>query len=162
MPKGIPPPEQGGFTMATPVVEIGFNVFPKRHTCDGEDSSPEIRISRLESPYFAIILADPGAQRTHWLIWNIKATDTIPGGIPRDPEVVTPILARQGTNDFGRIGYSGPCPPKGSAHEYYFNLYGIDGPLDLPAGSKEPELKEALKGRTTEYSGITVASYRRE
>ncbi|QYZ78327.1 YbhB/YbcL family Raf kinase inhibitor-like protein [Methanofollis formosanus] len=148
--------------MENPIVEIGFDVFPKRHTCDGEDISPEIHISRLASPYFAIILTDPGAKVDHWLIWNIPATDLIPEGIPGMPDVSSPISARQGKNDLGKIGYSGPCLPEGAAHEYYFNLYGTDAPLDLPGGASGAELKEALKGHTIQYSGSTVAGYRRE
>lgn len=148
--------------MDNPIVEIGFNVFPKKHTCDGEDISPEIRISRLEAPYYAIILTDPGARVDHWLIWNIRTTNVIPEGIPRQPEVSSPIEARQGRNDLGTIGYSGPCLPEGAAHEYYFNLYGIDAPLDLPPGASGGDLKKALKGHTVQYSGMAVAGYSRE
>jgi Raf kinase inhibitor-like YbhB/YbcL family protein len=147
--------------MDNPVVEIGFTTFPEQHTCDGEDSSPEIRISGLKSPYFAIILSDPGAKVDHWLIWNIKETDVVPAGVPKTAEVHAPIAARQGRNDFGKIGYSGPCLQKGSAHEYYFNLYGTDGPLDLPAGAGGAELKEALKKHAVQYSGTAVAGYRK-
>jgi Raf kinase inhibitor-like YbhB/YbcL family protein len=148
--------------MDNPVIEIGFTTFPEQHTCDGEDSSPEIRISGLKSPYFAIILTDPGAKVDHWLIWNIKATDVVPAGIPKTAEVHAPIAARQGRNDLGKIGYSGPCLPKGSAHEYYFNIYGTDGPLDLPGGAGGAELKEALKGHAIQYSGTAVAGYRKD
>ncbi|WP_342676118.1 YbhB/YbcL family Raf kinase inhibitor-like protein [Methanofollis sp. UBA420] len=148
--------------MENPIVKIGFNVFPTRHTCDGEDISPEIHISRLESPYFAIILTDPGAKVDHWLIWNIKATDVIPEGIPGKIEVSSPISALQGMNDLGAIGYSGPCLPEGAAHEYYFNLYGTDAPLDLPGGATGAELREALKGHTIQYSGMAVAGYSRK
>jgi Raf kinase inhibitor-like YbhB/YbcL family protein len=148
--------------MVNPIVEIGFDIFPERHTCDGEDISPEIRISRLESPYCVIILTDPGAKVDHWLIWNIPATDLIPEGIPANPEVSSPVQARQGRNDLGKIGYSGPCLPEGAAHEYYFNLYGTDAPLDLPGGASGAELKEALKGHTVQYSGTAVAGYSRK
>ncbi|TAJ44164.1 YbhB/YbcL family Raf kinase inhibitor-like protein [Methanofollis fontis] len=151
--------------MANPIVEIDFTVFPKRHTCVGEDVSPEIRISRLESPYCALILSDPGApggEFAHWLIWNIKKPDRIPENIPKTPEVSSPFAALQGTNDFGKIGYNGPCPPKGSAHEYYFNLYGLDAPLQCAPGATLAELKQAMKGHEKEYSGTAVATFRRE
>jgi phosphatidylethanolamine-binding protein (PEBP) family uncharacterized protein len=36
-------------------------------------------------------------------------------------------------NDFGKVGYGGPCPPRGHGpHHYHFRLYSINRPtLDL-------------------------------
>jgi Raf kinase inhibitor-like YbhB/YbcL family protein len=132
--------------------EIGFDVFPRRHTCDGENISPEIRLSGVEAPYLAVIVTDPGARGGafhHWVIWNIPKTDRIPEGIPKEPVV-------------GLIGYSGPCPPAGMAHEYYFNVYGLDAPLDLAAGATAHELEQAMEGHEVQYSGFAVATYRGE
>jgi len=33
---------------------------------------------------------------------------------------------KQGVNDFGEVGYGGPCPPPGPAHHYVFTLYALD------------------------------------
>lgn len=147
------------------LAEIGFNVFPKRHTCDGEDISPEIRISRCEAPCIALILTDPGAADGafyHWLIWNVRAMEVIPEDIPKDGEVTTPIAAVQGKNSFGKIGYNGPCLQQGSAHEYYFNVYGLDALLDLPGGASHDELIDAMEGHMIQYSGFAVATYRKD
>jgi Raf kinase inhibitor-like YbhB/YbcL family protein len=150
--------------MQNPIVDIDFTEFPARHTCDGEDVSPRIRLSRVESPYLAVILTDPGAKGGpfhHWLIWNIPAAKEIPEGIPKKGEIESPIRGVQGKNDKGSIGYSGPCPPHGIAHEYYFNIYGLDGPLALEAGASFADLEKAMEGHTLQYSGTAVAAYRR-
>jgi Raf kinase inhibitor-like YbhB/YbcL family protein len=53
--------------------------------------------------------------------------------------------ARHGTNDFGRLGYGGPCPP-GGTHRYFFKLYALDTELDLASGITKDQLLEAMKG----------------
>jgi hypothetical protein len=57
-----------------------------------------------------------------------------------------PSGARQGRNDFGKIGYSGPCPPPGQPHRYFFKLYALDGKLSLKAGATKAEVERAMKG----------------
>ena len=44
--------------------------------------------------------------------------------------------ARQGRNDFRKIGYNGPCPPPGKTHRYFFRLYALDAKLDLAPGAR--------------------------
>lgn len=70
----------------------------------------------------------------------------IPSGIPDNPEITTPLKAIQGSNSFGKIGYMGPCPPKGKPHRYYFRIYGLDKMLDLDPGATRQELENAMKG----------------
>ena len=55
--------------------------------------------------------------------------------------------AKQGKNDFGKIGYGGPAPPKGKPHRYFFKVYALDTALDLPPGAtKAQQLMDAMKG----------------
>jgi len=54
--------------------------------------------------------------------------------------------ALQGKNDFGNVGYGGPCPPGGSTHRYFFKLYALDGKLDLKAGASKADVERAVKG----------------
>jgi Raf kinase inhibitor-like YbhB/YbcL family protein len=145
--------------------EIGFDVFPRRHTCDGDDISPEIRLKGAEAPYYAVIVTDPGAPGgafDHWVIWNIPKTDRIPENIPHEGVVESPVRAVQGRTDFGRIGWNGPCPPIGAAHEFYFNVYGLDAELDLDPGATAADLRRTMEGHQLQYSGFAVATYRRE
>jgi Raf kinase inhibitor-like YbhB/YbcL family protein len=124
--------------------------IPKRHTCDGADLSPALSWNGVSPAALslALIVDDPDAPRgtwTHWLIWNIPAHLTaLPEGVPA--QEVLENGARQGRNDFDRIGYGGPCPPPGKAHRYFFKLYALNTSLDLKAGAGRQELERALKG----------------
>jgi Raf kinase inhibitor-like YbhB/YbcL family protein len=82
---------------------------------------------------------------THWIIWNIPAqTTSLPEGVPKMGE--SGDGARQGRNDFKRIGYGGPCPPPGKPHRYFFKLYALKAKLGLKAGASRSELESAMKG----------------
>jgi Raf kinase inhibitor-like YbhB/YbcL family protein len=144
-------------------VRIDFEEIPFRHVCDGEDISPSIGIAGLNAPYLAVIMDDPDAPRgtfTHWLIWNIRATEVIPEGIPPSGEVTEPIRAVQGMNDFKSVGYGGPCPPKGKTHRFFFRVYGIREPIDLPPGASRRELETILEAVAVQY-GEAMAVYTR-
>jgi Raf kinase inhibitor-like YbhB/YbcL family protein len=138
--------------------------FPKKHTCDGEDLSPLIHIDRIHSPYLAIIVDDwigPSKRFTHWLMWDFESRPVIPENIPRAALITLPFTAVQGTNDFGSTGYRGPCPPQGKVHTYYFNVYGLDAILGIPAGSGRDVLENAMNGHMVQYGGQAIATYSR-
>ena len=81
----------------------------------------------------------PGGLFTHWLVWNIDPTTSQLG------ENSVPAGAAQGTNDFGRIGYGGPCPPAGT-HRYYFRLFALDQKIDLKPGRQTERLGSGAQG----------------
>jgi Raf kinase inhibitor-like YbhB/YbcL family protein len=144
-------------------ITVDFDHFPPEHTCDGENLSPRIRVSGSDAPYLAVIMDDPDAPRgtfTHWLAWNIPSTGEIPAGIPPEPRVSRPVPAVQGTNDFRRTGYGGPCPPKGAEHRFFIRVWGVEREIDLPPGAGRVELDTALTPVATGY-GETMAIYRR-
>jgi hypothetical protein len=77
-------------------------------------------------------------------MWNIPATArSLPENLPKTEK--SEGGARQGTNDFRRIGYGGPCPPSGT-HRYYFKLYALDTTLDLPSSTTKRDLEVAMRG----------------
>jgi len=144
-------------------VKLEFSQFPKKYTCDGEDISPKIEIEELNAKSIAIIVDDPDAPIgtfTHWVIWNIEPANVIPEGIPKESEISKPFKAIQGKNNFGKIGYNGPCPPKGKPHRYFFKIYGLDTTLDLKKGSKKKDLEKAMEGHILQY-GEAMAKYGR-
>ena len=52
----------------------------------------------------------------------------------------------QGTNDFRKIGYHGPCPAAGKPHRYYFILFAVDQKLNLDSIAGRRELEAPMKG----------------
>jgi|Deesub1362A_J573_1020465.scaffolds.fasta_scaffold00049_36 hypothetical protein len=146
------------------VVKLGFETFPKKYTCGGEDISPSIKLSGISENVksLAIIMDDPDAPYgtfTHWIAWNIPRTSDsleIPEGIPQDS--ILNSLMIQGMNDFGKIGYGGPCPPPGKPHRYFLKVYGLDTELQIEPGSRRSDLERAMERHVVQY-GETMAIY---
>ena len=81
----------------------------------------------------------------HWVLFNLPASARdLPGGVPKVKELAGGGL--QGTNDFRKIGYGGPCPPPGKPHRYYFKLYALKSKLNLAAGATKMDVEQAMKG----------------
>jgi len=124
-------------------------MIPKKYTCDDVDISPPLKWSNVPegAKTIALICDDPDAPVgtwVHWVLYNLPASITeLPENIP--PEKTLSNGAKQGTSDFGRIGYGGPCPP-GGTHRYYFKIYALDKELDLEPGATKSELLEAMEG----------------
>ena len=135
----------------------GANI-PSKFTCDGADTSPPLQIADIpsEAKSLALIVDDPDAPSglfTHWLVWNIlRQTNAVGEG--STPKGV------QGTNDFGKSGYGGPCPPSGT-HRYYFKIFALDRELDLPFGAKRGQLHAAMKGHVV-AQGELMGRYSRK
>jgi Raf kinase inhibitor-like YbhB/YbcL family protein len=64
-------------------------------------------------------------------------------------------------NDFGRVGYGGPCPPPGKAHHYHFKLFALDTELNLAARVSRKQLEYAMRGHILGQAEL-VGTYRRE
>lgn len=135
--------------------------IPKKFTCDGGNINPELQIQNIpgEAKSLALIVDDPdatgGRTFTHWLLWNIDPKTTLIKEESKPPESI------EGKNDFGRIGYGGPCPPPGSKpHRYFFKLYALRAVLDLPEGAKKGELESEISKHLVEKSEL-IGLYQR-
>ena len=138
-------------------------LIPAKYTCDGADISPPLQWDAVpeSTKSIALICDDPDAPMGTWVHWVIF-------GLPADirelaedvpPDKTLPNGARQGTSDFGRIGYGGPCPPSGT-HRYFFKIYALDRELDLPAGARKRDLLKAVEGHIL-GQGELVGKYKR-
>lgn len=152
--------------MALDVVSPAFasgGMIPRKHTCDGEDVSPEISWSGApaETRSFALICDDPDAPAgtwVHWVVFNLPAgVSRLPEAMPAEPAL--PNGGRQGKNDFRRLGYGGPCPPSGT-HRYFFKVYALDRLLDLDPGATKAQVEAAMKGHVL-AEGSLMGRYRR-
>ena len=133
-------------------------MIPAKFTCDGENISPGMKIpeasDRIQT--FVLIVDDPdapGGTFVHWVVYNIPACKfEIEENMPKKERLIDGTL--QGKNDFNKIGYDGPCPPRGSTHRYYFKLYGIDTHLNLPPGITKVQLEAVMKGHIVDESEL--------
>jgi Raf kinase inhibitor-like YbhB/YbcL family protein len=148
--------------IVSPSIKSG-EMIPSVHTCDGEDTSPALQWSDppAGTKSFALISDDPdapGGNWVHWVIWNIPAAArALPENLPKKGAL--PDGTRQGTNDFGRIGYGGPCPPSGT-HRYYFHLYALDAAVEVPEASGKAQLERAIKPHILSEAEL-MAKYQR-
>lgn len=124
-------------------------MIPSQYTCDGQDISPPLSWDAppTGTQSLALIVDDPDAPGqifVHWVLYDLPpeldqlpqsaaAQDTLPGG------------GTQGKNDFGKLGYGGPCPPSG-IHRYFFKLYALDRELGLKSGATKAQLEAAMNG----------------
>src|SRR5262249_2263831 len=85
-------------------------------------------------------VVDPDANGfVHWTVLDLKPTTT---GLPRGV-APTATSVQQGRNDFGNVGYGGPCPPSGT-HPYRFTLAPL-APPPAPRGHPSgPPVRSAL------------------
>ena len=124
--------------------------IPVKYSCDGQNVSPPLAWSQPppETQAFTLIVDDPDAPIgafTHWVLFNIPATASqLPEGIPAIEQLETGAL--QGKNGAGKIGYMGPCPPRGSTHRYRFTIYALDSRLDLKQSAFKDQVLKALEG----------------
>ena len=129
-------------SMIYTLLNNGVNVC----TADGSiggDISPQLSWSRAVpgTKSFAVIAFDVTASFTHWGIYNIAPDAT---GLPANAGAPGSAFGQQITNDFGLVGYDGPCPPAGLVHTYVFTVYALDTKLRLPASTTFPANAETL------------------
>ncbi|HMA04575.1 MAG TPA: YbhB/YbcL family Raf kinase inhibitor-like protein [Methanomicrobiales archaeon] len=159
-----------GARTGTPVLEVSSAAFapggeiPVMYTCDGANVSPPLSWSAPPqgTESIAILVTDPdapGGTFVHWVAWNIPpGTREIPSGSAGKP--VLPTGSVQGTSDFGRQGYGGPCPPGGKPHHYHFVVYALDSALTLPGKRDGRTLESSVRGHIL-AQGETIGIYRR-
>jgi len=143
----------GGAAMAMSLRSPAFAAnasIPAKYTCVGDDASPPLAWSDAPAgtKSLALIVDDPDAPDpkaprvvwVHWVLYNL------PADANALPEGATPLPAgaKQGLNDFKRVGYGGPCPPIGR-HRYYFKLYALDVVLPDLGSATKAQLEQAMK-----------------
>jgi Raf kinase inhibitor-like YbhB/YbcL family protein len=132
--------------------------IPSRHTCEGEDLSPQLRWLNVPegTRSLALVVDDPDAPAgvfTHWIGWGLDPrTDGLGEGEKAPSE---------GRNDFGTTGYRGPCPPlRHGRHRYLFRLYALDVELELGPGASKAQLEQAVEGHVLTTADL-VGTYER-
>lgn len=140
--------------------------IPTEFTCDGEDVSPPLEWTAPPDGTESLVLLveDPDAPVpkafTHWILFNLPADAQ---QLPRHYRTEDPhpsangLEPHAGRNDFGDVGYGGPCPPDGDdPHRYFFRLHALDTTLDLDPGAEPDAVAAAIDGHvlaTAEHVG---------
>jgi len=138
--------------------------IPRKHTCDADDVSPALSWSNAPAAAkaFALIVDDPdapGGTWVHWVIYDLPASSKeLPEAISKTETLANG--AKQGLNDFRKVGYGGPCPPPGKPHHYHFKLYALNAPTNLKPRATKQQLIDAMKGHVLSEAEI-VGLYRR-
>lgn len=150
---------QPAFALTSSDIRQGAAIA-RKFTCDGADISPALAWSGLPAgaASLALVVDDPDAGNfAHWLAYAIPAS--LPG-LAEGAGASGSHAISQGTNDFGRVGYGGPCPPSGT-HHYRFTLYALAAPLGLSGAPRASAVRAALAKATVLATATLTAMYHR-
>ena len=162
-------------TLRSAAFTVGGKI-PEKFTCDGPNHSPPLEWSGVPNSARSLVLIcedpdAPGQTWSHWVAFNLPIElKALKEAVPADETIPTTFMdgsppggdqpeARQGTNDFGKTGYGGPCPPS-RTHHYYFRLYAIDTELKLDSRATRTDVIKAIEGRIV-AEGFLMGKYQR-
>ena len=143
---------KGGKKVEIKVTSTAFKdggMMPGKYSLNGGNVSPPIAWNNVPegTKSFALICDDPDAPAgvwVHWVVYDIPAS--VKSLSEHQPKTAAlPNGAKQGTNDFPKLGYDGPAPPSGT-HRYFFKVYALDTEMNLQPGATKPQLLEAMEG----------------
>lgn len=143
---------------------VDNGLIPAKYTCDGADISPPLSWDEIppNTQSLALIVDDPDAPRmtfVHWVIYDIlPSVNQLAEKIPAGKTIA--IGGIQGKNDFGKLGYGGPCPPSGT-HRYFFHLYALDKKLNLEPGVSKNQILTAMAGHVLAKAEL-MGKYQRQ
>ena len=143
----VTPASEGVVNMSIQITSTAFSEgdkIPRISTCDDQNVSPPLAWTGVPTGTvsLALIMDDPDAPSgtwVHWVLYNIPAETT-------NLEQGKTGGGTDGKNDFSKLGYGGPCPPRGSNHRYYVKVYALDIKLDIKAGATKTQVESAMQG----------------
>jgi Raf kinase inhibitor-like YbhB/YbcL family protein len=157
----LPAEREGADSLALSSTSLREGQFPASFTCNGANTSPALAWNAppANTQSLALILNDrdaPLGSFVHWVLFELPATTrALPEAVPTQEQLADG--SRQGRNDFGEIGYGGPCPPGHARHRYVFLLFALDTKLNLPAGSSRNEVEAATNGHVLARGTLTAS-----
>jgi len=153
--------------LTSPAFKAGGEI-PKKHTCEGADTSYALSWSGVPPGAKSLVLIvddpdapDPKAPKmtyVHWVLYDMPPTTS---GLPEAvASGALPKGTRQGINDWGRTGFGGPCPPIGR-HRYFHKLYALDVVLGDLGKVRKAELEQKMKGHVLAQAEL-MGSYQKQ
>jgi len=171
-PTGLHQNDEEIHTMSLTLTSASFpheGMIPSRHTCDGEDLSPQLAWRGMPANTQSLVLIvddpdapDPQAPKmtwVHWVLYNMPphTTELAEGIAP----INLPAGTLQGLNDWRRTGYGGPCPPIGR-HRYFHKLFALDTRLPDLKGPNKGALEKAMQGHVLAHAELIGLYQRRK
>lgn len=150
--------------VSSPAFSNGGRI-PAKFTCQGSNISPQLFFGCLPHHTCSLVLIvdDPDAPApfpnpfVHWVVYDLPAIKTLPENVD-----IAALFscAREGINNFGNIGYDGPCPPVGNGvHHYNFNVYALNiRSLGLAPGATKEQVVNAMRGHILRR-GLLIGTY---
>ena len=157
--KGPPPQAPATIQIMSPAIQAGGTI-PVAFTCEGQDISPPIAWRHIPSGTrtLALLMEDPDAPGGTFVHWSLFDIPPAVAGIAAGR---LPLGARQGKNSFGKLGYGGPCPPRGDdPHHYTFAVYARPSTIDLEPGASPAKVRAAV-AKPASAQGTLTASFGR-
>lgn len=139
--------------------------IPKKHSCDGGDVSPPLAWSGVPAGAKSLVLIvddpdapDPAAPQMTWVHWVLYNLPPSSGGLAEGVKSL-PAGTAEGTNDWERTGYGGPCPPVGR-HRYFHKLYALDTVIRGLNRPDKAAVERAMRGHVI-ASAELLGTYQR-
>jgi Raf kinase inhibitor-like YbhB/YbcL family protein len=146
-----PPPNT--IRITTPAFDIGGDI-PATYTCSADNESPPFAWDNIpkNAKSLVFLVEDLTARKTNWLVYDIDPTTT------GSPEQGVATGGVQGTNDFQKNYYVGPCARDRRVHAYSYRVIALDRKLGLPPGATRKQLDQAMKGHALAQGEIKAKS----
>jgi len=129
--------------------------IPRQYTCDGANQPPPLVWSGVPAgaTSLALVMQDTDAHFLHWVLYGIDPSVT---SLPSTSGAI------ETSNDFGKLGYGGPCPPTGTTHHYVFTLYVLPGKIGFPQGQQASRvLRDGIDRMPPTARGQLTGTYQR-
>jgi Raf kinase inhibitor-like YbhB/YbcL family protein len=129
----------------------GAEIDP-RYTCQGEDVAPALLWSAPPAGTVEIAITmvdDDSPDQVHWVIAGL------PASLSALAEGQVPAGAIQAANDFGTVGYAGPCNDSGTVDTYRFTVHFLSQQMELGDGAPGADLRLAVEAATFASADIT-------
>ena len=139
------------FQLATPFGET--TPIQKQYTCKGEDISPPMSWVAVPTGTAELALVVTDSDASDFIHWVIAGMD--PTIVTELQEGAPPPSAVQALNDFGKLGWGGPCPPAGKTHHYVFTLYSLSEPVSIESGMPGKQALDLIKGAAAAQTSVT-------
>ncbi len=166
---GISAMEVDAMKISSPAFVHGGEI-PMIYTCEGDNISPPLRWQDIPAGAKSLVLIvddpdapDPANPRMTWVHWVLYDLPPACKGLDQgagNREGALPPGTGNGLNDWGRVGYGGPCPPIGT-HRYFFKLYALDTVLQFSEPPVKAQVESAMQGHVMEKA-VLMGRYHKQ